>query len=229
MSTFVRLLRLNLVYKMTDPIYNWVEIPVIGHLGRSGLMGINISTVKKCGHSCKNHVSVAMCILFGPSSSSGNEKILEFSVSNLHAGSSNSVPHLTTFEIVKYNKDNFLRILKTILEAWLSPACGQDWKIFEDLSKQVFQPKVSNICKGKLHIDCYNFIWWYKDYFAICRSWSWNQVFFTAKLLNKRLVNRWQQYKWNIWAEILVLSTWAELTTFLQKRLGETQVFVDDI
>lgn len=83
-------------------------------------------------------------------------------------------------------KDGLKRILGSVLEARTS-TCGQDWGTFEDLSEQALKPKSPDVYKGKLHIDSYNFIQQYKDYFATFECQSRNQVLFVATFFKKSL------------------------------------------
>lgn len=56
---------------------------------------------------------------------------------------------------------------KTILKAQLTIAHDKNQTNSEDLPDRTLQLSILNVFKDTSHIDCYNFIQKYKDYFAI--------------------------------------------------------------
>lgn len=76
-----------------------------------------------------------------------------------------------------------------VLEAQPLIACGQDWETFEDLLERAFKPRAPNVYKGKSYIDCYNFIYQCKDYFATFEFRGCNQVLFATTFLKERVLN----------------------------------------
>lgn len=166
-----------------------------------------MSVPKRNEQPYKNQAFVATSSPSRDSSQSGNNKLSVPPVGpNEPAGPSNSAPSLApsqVSQVLLYIKDDFKQMFKIILE--VQPLThGQDWRISEDSPEWALKPRALDVYKNKLHIDFYNFIQWYEDYFATSRFWGRNRVFFTATFLNKRALNSWQQYKQKIKAETLV-------------------------
>lgn len=79
---------------------------------------------------------------------------------------SNVSHSLAAPQTCKYSKIDFYQIFKIVLKAQLPPARDQDQRIPDNVPEKVFKPRTLNICKNKLHMDCYNFFQQCKDYFA---------------------------------------------------------------
>lgn len=64
-------------------------------------------------------------------------------------------------------------------------------KNFKGLRKRSLKSYQSDVYINKSQIKDYNFIQQYKDYFAISRAQSHNQIFFTIIYLKDQGINRW--------------------------------------
>lgn len=84
---------------------------------------------------------------------------------------------------------------------------GQDWGTWKDPSKQTLKLKTPDIYKSKSHMDCYDFIQQYEDYFAISGSQDRNQIPFVATFFKEKTLNWWQVDKPKINAKTLVSPT----------------------
>lgn len=69
----------------------------------------------------------------------------------------------------QYQKHNFLLLMAKI------------WKPFKELLEQSLKPRALDVYKGKLHLDCYNFIQQCKDYFTTSDFQDCNPVFLQAR------------------------------------------------
>lgn len=164
---------------------------------------------------------------------SEDKKIPEFSASPKTptelAILSNPGPSLATFQIPKYIEDDLQQIVKTILGVQPFIGHGQDRRTSKNPPEWASQLKVLEVYKSKSYMNYYNFIQKCKEYFATSKFRGCNRVLFAVTFLRKKALNQQQQYRCKIEVKILIPPTWAEFEVFLQKSLGETHIFIDNI
>lgn len=68
-------------------------------------------------------------------------------------------------------------------------------KDFEKSRERLLKPCQLDKYTGKPHIECYNFIQLYKDYFTISGDKSHNRVLFVMGYLKNRVINKYHQQK----------------------------------
>ncbi len=78
-------------------------------------------------------------------------------------------------------------------------------------------------------MECYYFCQQYKDHFEIVGVKSHKRVHFAAFFLKDQIFFLWQQHKNRIECNKAVPSNWEEFKAFLQKIVGESTAFVDNI
>ena len=95
--------------------------------------------------------------------------------------------------------------------------------------KQTLKAKIPEIYYSKLHMDCYHFCQYCKDYFETAGAIRANQTLFATFFLHGNISVHWAQFKYCNKVEELTSITWTEFKAFLQKNLGESKSFVDSI
>ena len=80
---------------------------------------------------------------------------------------------------------------------------------------------------GKSHMDCYHFCQQCEDYFETSGATGINRTLFVASFLCSTISLRWARHKRRHQSATPI--TWSEFKTFLQKDLGNSQTFIDNI
>ena len=94
---------------------------------------------------------------------------------------------------------------------------------------ETLNTKVPKVYYVKLYIDCYHFYQRCKDYFETARATKANRNLFAAFFFRGNISLRWTQFKCHHQDEELNPITWAVFNVFLQKNLGKSKSFVDNI
>ena len=115
----------------------------------------------------------------------------------------------------------FEQFMKAYLEA-KTPAPVQ-----AEPREQPLKARFPDLYYGNSHMDCYRFCQQCEDHFETAGATGNNRIPFAASFLRGTVVQRWQQHKRR--SQGLVPMTWLEFKNFLQKNLGDSRAFVDNL
>ena len=93
--------------------------------------------------------------------------------------------------------------------------------------EQPLKARFPDLYYGNSHMDCYRFCQQCEDHFETAGATGNNRIPFAASFLRGTVVQRWQQHKRR--SQGLVPMTWLEFKNFLQKNLGDSRAFVDNL
>ena len=93
--------------------------------------------------------------------------------------------------------------------------------------EQSLKARTPKIYFGKFHIDYYYFSQKCKDYFIISCTTGINSTLFAASYLHGSLSLRWAQHKCHYKSTTLII--YSNFKAFLQKDLGNSQAFINNI
>ena len=94
--------------------------------------------------------------------------------------------------------------------------------------KQSLKAKVLDVYYGKLQIDCYYFCQQYEDHFETSRVTETNRTLFAVFFLCENISVQCTRFK-HCQSEKVAPIIWIEFKSFLQKNLGESKSFVNNI
>ena len=125
----------------------------------------------------------------------------------------------------RYTEEDLQRITKLCMDLFLQAqaSCPEPGP-----RGSLLKARFPNLHHGKSHMECYHFYQQCEDHFATASVTGSNQTLFATSFFCGRISFCWNQHKlWHQATESLFF--WGEFKVFLQKSLGDSKSFVDDI
>ena len=118
------------------------------------------------------------------------------------------------------SEDLFNKFIKVFMETTQAQALAKP-------QKRPLKTRSPESYSGKSHIDCYHFCQQCEDHCETSGATGINCTPFAASFLRGTISLRWAQHKRRHQSTTPI--TWSEFKTFLQKDLGNSQAFIDNI
>ena len=152
----------------------------------------------------------------------GQDPVREFNAGSDEAPTEapTSPEALTPPLVLSFIKDLFTKFMKVFMETTQAQAQAEP-------QKQPLKARSPETYSGKSHMDCYHFCQQCEDHFETSGATGMNCIPFAASFLRGTISLRWAQHKRHHQSTTSI--TWSEFKTFLQKDLGNSQAFIDNI
>ena len=143
-----------------------------------------------CRSSCCNPPVIAKDELVGPAPTEGSDPYIS-ALAALHDSTPApppALPFTSTFAIdwtVEYSKTDLQRIFRTVLEAKPLAFASQPLVFPDGPHKRPLKARFSELYCDKTHMEHYNFIQQYEEYFTIAGAKKPNRVPFASTFLCK--------------------------------------------
>ena len=186
-----------------------------------------------CRSPCQNPPPTGKDKLAGPAFTKGNNTytsapvVYRAPIPAPTAASALAPPAVNS--TVRYSEADLQRIFRTVLETRSSTLTPQPIVFPDGPCERLLKATFPELYRGKTHMECYNFIQQWEDYFATAGAKKPNRVLFVATSFWEQALFRWQQHKAKNAGETDVPLIWVEFKAFLCWSLGKSRAFVDSI
>ena len=131
-------------------------------------------------------------------------------------------PEISTPPPAPTSEDLFTKFMKVFMETTQAQA-----QALAEPRERPLKARTPETYWGKSHMECYHFCQQCEDHFETSGATGMNCTPFAASFLRGSISLRWAQHKCRHKSATPI--TWLKFKAFLQKNLGSSQAFIDNI